>query len=352
MQFRRVLIIKPSALGDVVHTLPVLGALKRAHPHSEVSWLISSHLAQIIEGHPLLAEVIVFERERYRRMGMSMAVMLEFCRFLKGLRQRRFSLVLDLQGLFRSGIFALATGAPVRVGFDNAREGAPLFYTHRVAVPSLDIHAVDRYFSIARAIGLPECEKHFGLPVLQSDRDRARWLLESAGLQAGRPYVAICASAGWPSKRWFPERFAGVIEFIHTSLGAEAVLVGSEGDREVTGRIIEELKAPPVDLTGKTSLRELVAIIDGARAMVTNDSGPMHIAAAVECPTVAVFGPTNPQRTGPYGPGHKVIPGRAPSSPCYKRQCIYGGTEEMRCLRNITVQDVTDRLEEIYRPAG
>ncbi|MDP6380584.1 MAG: glycosyltransferase family 9 protein, partial [Phycisphaerae bacterium] len=269
MDFRRILIIKPSALGDIVHTLPVLSALKETHPASEISWLISSHLAQIIEGHPLLSDVIVFERARFGRLGRSIPVTIEFMRFLKGLRKRRFSMVLDLQGLFRSSLLALATGAPTRVGFDNAREGAPFFYTRRVPVPKADVHAVDRYFSLVREIGLPNSQKHFGLPVFEQDHARAVWLLERAGLKHGEPYVAICASAKWPSKRWPAERFAEVIDFIHAELGAQAVLLGSEEDRDINGGIAGMVTPAPVDLTGQTSLREAVAVIDGALAMVT-----------------------------------------------------------------------------------
>jgi len=304
MNFSRTLIIKPSSMGDVVQALPVLTALKETYPRAHVSWLVAKAFAGILEGHPRLDEVIVFDRERFGRFTFSLTVAAEFVRFLAALRRRRFTTVIDLQGLFRSGLLALATGAPARVGFRGARELAPLFYTAEVSLGRHVVHAVDRYLAVARRIGLgiPEARDH--LPVPAEARSAIRRRLAEAGLRPDEPFIAVCAYARWPTKQWPADRFAAVLDRMRAEAGARAVLVGSEAACPGARTIADRMAEPPIDLTGTTTLKELSAVLGEARVMLTNDSGPMHVAAAVGRPVVAIFGPTNPMRTGPYGPGH------------------------------------------------
>ena len=359
MNFLRTLIIKPSSMGDIVQALPVLTALKETHPGAHVSWLVASPFADLLEGHPRLEEVVVFDRERYARIGRSVGTTLEFAQFLKGLRQKRFTTVIDLQGLFRSSLVALASGAPSRVGFRDARELAPLFYTAEVVVGRAEIHAVDRCLALARHVGLhpPKATDH--LPVSAARRAAIRRRLAEAGLGAGEPFLVVCADARWPSKQWPADRFAQVLDRVRAAAGARSVLVGGPSAVPTAQAITAAMAQPPIDLTNGTTLKELVAVIAEARAMVANDSGPMHVAAAVGTPVVAIFGPTNPRRTGPYGPGHDVFAGRAPCSPCYRRQCLYaGGSLALCCLKNITTEEVGEHLLEIWHrgektvPAG
>ena len=350
MNFSRTLIIKPSSMGDIVQALPVLTALKEAHPDAHVSWLVASGLADLVEDHPRLEEVILFDRRRFGRAGRSVGATLDFLAFLKGLRQKRFTTVLDLQGLFRSGLAALATGAPNRVGFREAREMAPLFYTSEVALAREEVHAVDRYLAVARHVGLaaPKATDH--LPVSEAARSAARRRLEEAGLQKGAPYAVVCAYARWETKRWPAERFAEVADRLYERVGARSVLVGGEAAIPAGRTISGRAKHPPIDLTNRTTLKQLVAVIAEARVLVSDDSGPMHIAAAMGIPVVAVFGPTNPRRTGPHGTGHRVLAGRAPCSPCYRRQCLYaGGTMNRCCMMNIGADEVADLLIETWR---
>ncbi len=351
MNFSRTLIIKPSSLGDIVQALPVLTALRESHPEARVAWLVNESLAGILEGHPRLDEVIAFPRRRFGRIGRSLGATADFLAFIEDLRQRKFTAVLDLQGLFRSGFIASATGAPSRVGFGAARELAPLFYTDKVDVPTRDMHAVDRYMLLARHVGLaaPKATDH--LPVTDESRAAARRRLAEAGLEANRPLVAVSAHARWPTKQWPAERFAEVIDRLHAETGARAVLVGSAAAAAGAASIAEASRARPIDLAGRTSLRELPAVIAEARAMLTNDSGPMHVAAAVGTPVVAVFGPTNPARTGPYGPGHCAVAGRAPCSPCYRRDCLYaGGPRALECLASVTADEVARHVLEVLLP--
>ncbi|KPJ69583.1 MAG: hypothetical protein AMS14_11470, partial [Planctomycetes bacterium DG_20] len=183
-------------------------------------------------------------------------------------------------------------------------------------------------------------------------RAAIRGRLAERGLARDEPYIVVGAHARWPTKQWPPERFARVLDEMHRETGARAVLVGSAdavaNARTIAGRMRER----PIDLTNRTTLKELVAVIAEARVMATNDSGPMHVAAAVGTPVVAIFGPTNPARTGPYGPGHRVLRGRAACSPCYRRECLYGGeTAALLCLTNITADAVTEQLLAAWREA-
>jgi len=353
MNFSRTLIIKPSSMGDVVQALPVLTALKETHPRAHVSWLVATPFAGILEGHPRLDDLLLFDRKRFGRFSFSLTVAAEFVRFLQDLRRRRFTTVIDLQGLFRSGLLTLATGAPTRVGFRGARELAPLFYTAEVVPPHHVVHAVDRYLALARRIGLAPAAARDHLPIAPAARSAIRQRLAEAGLAPGEPFLAVCADARWPTKRWPAERFAAVLERLRAERGARAVLLGGPDATDGARIIADRMTDPPIDLTGSTTLKELAAVLGEARVLLTNDSGPMHVAAAVGRPVVAIFGPTNPKRTGPYGPGHRVLAGRAACSPCYRRRCVYDrASAAMLCLTNITPETVFDELADAWDEAS
>jgi heptosyltransferase I len=353
MDFSRTLIIKPSSMGDIVQALPVLTALRETHPEAHIAWVVARPFAGLLEGHPRLDELILFDRHRFGRIGASVGATKEFLGFLEELRGRQFTLVLDLQGLFRSGFMAAVTGAPDRVGFQAAREMAGLFYTEKVPTDGLT-HAVDRYMAMARAVGLAEPKATDHLPVSEEARASVRRRLAEEGVTADEPVLAVSAHARWETKQWPPERFAKVIRRAYAETGARSVLVGSAAAAEISRAVAQAApEARPVDLVNRTNLKELVALIADARAMVTNDSGPMHVAAAVGTPVVAIFGPTDPDRTGPYGPGHRVLARRAECSPCFRRQCLYaGGPQALCCLKNVAAEEAARNLLEIWTTQG
>jgi len=351
MDFTRTLIIKPSSLGDVVQALPVLTAMREAHPKAHIAWLVARPFAGLLEGNPRLDEVILFDRARFGRLGSSVRATGEFLKFLDGLRQRKFTLALDLQGLFRSGFLAAVTGAPHRVGFKAAREMAALFYTDKVETPP-EAHAVDRYMMAARAIGLADPKATDHLPVREESRAEIRRRLAEEGFSApGASVIVVAAHARWTTKQWPAERFAEVILGAHRSVGTRAVLVGSTAAGPTVETIIRQAAgARPINWVNRTTLPELAALIAESRAMVTNDSGPMHVAAAVGTPVVAVFGPTDPGRTGPYGRGHHVLDRRAACAPCFRRDCLFaGGDQALCCLKNVAADEVERHLEEALK---
>jgi lipopolysaccharide heptosyltransferase I len=326
---RRILIIKPSAIGDVVHTLPVLNLLRRRWPDAHISWLVTPACAGLLERHPQLDEVIRFERRTFGRGWRSPRVAFDLVQFMRSLRERAFDLVIDLQGLFRSGWLAWTTRAPVRVGFANAREGGWLFYTHRVPTGTAQQHAIERYLTVAQALGCERGPVEFHFAVDDADREQV------AAMTPRGPYAVLMPGANWPTKQWPVERFAGLVTPVRERFGLESVVAGGPDVAHLAAKV-----TGAVNLAGKTSLRQLVALLERASLVVANDSGPMHIAAALGRPLVTPYGPTNPVRTGPYGRDQSVIRLDLPCSPCYSRRCSH-----QSCLQWLKIDPVLKLAE-------
>lgn len=322
---RTILLIKPSAIGDVVHTLPILKLLRDRFPQSHISWLLTPACAGLLEGHPLLDEIILFERKRLGASWRSTSAARDLLGLAKELRGRAFDLVIDLQGLFRSGLFTRISGAPVRVGFANAREWAWLGYTHRIAVSTMEQHAIERYLTLAESLGCPRGPVDFVFATDERDRQFVRNLLGSDD-----PYAVLVPGTNWPTKRWPIEYFKAMVKPLQDRFGLRSIAAGAPGEIDLAGMIDGSL-----NLAGKTNLRQLTALLEGANLVICNDSGPMHIAAALGKPMVAAFGPTNPVRTGPYLRADAIIRIDIPCSPCYSRTCSH-----QSCLKWLSIDAV------------
>ncbi|MGD8454678.1 MAG: lipopolysaccharide heptosyltransferase I [Phycisphaerae bacterium] len=355
--FRRILIIKPSSLGDIVHALPVLAALRTACPRAHIAWLAGTAFVPLLDGHPLLNEVIAFDRRRFGRMLHNLRAARDFLHFLVYIRRLRFDLVIDLQGLFRSGFIAWASGAPHRVGFARARELAPLFYTQHVSCPRDLHHAVEKNLHLASALGLPVAppttsadRSAVPFPLGLTDTER-RAAAERLAHAAGKPlerFLAIVPGGRWPSKLWLSDYWAQLITRLQTEDAATCVLLGGADDRAYADRILADCTSPPIDLVGQTTLRELVALLDLSAGVVCHDSGPMHLAAALGKPLVALFGPTDPKLIGPYHPQARVVAAGVPCAPCYRRICPL---DHHACMQNITVDAVLASVREMLPSA-
>ncbi|MBI5865899.1 MAG: lipopolysaccharide heptosyltransferase II [Planctomycetes bacterium] len=333
----RILLIKPSSLGDIIHALPVLAALRRTWPNAHIAWLVGSSFAPLLEGHPLLNEIIPFDRRHYGTMWRNPMAAAAFVRFIRDIRRRRFDLVVDLQGLIRSGLIAYFGGVPRRVGFADAREFGWMFYNERVRCPGGDVHAVERNLHVARHLQLAVDPVEFPLPITPAEREAARRLLREAAGGSIESFTAVIVGARWPSKLWPPRRFAELIDRLHASGAPRCVLLGAPDDRCLADEIKAACVRPPLDLVGRSNLRQLVALLDQAEQVYCLDSGPMHLAAALGKPLVALFGPTNPLRTGPYSPKARVVIHSVPCAPCYRRCCPLG---HQACLRELTVDEI------------
>jgi heptosyltransferase-1 len=336
---QRILIIKPSAIGDIVHALPVLNLLRGKWPAAHVSWLVSSACASLLEGHPQIDELIRFERRRFGKGWRKPSAALGLFSFTRGLREKNFDLVIDLQGLFRSGWLAWKTRAPIRVGPNEARELGWVFYTHHVATGFPEGHAVDRYLKIADALGLGREPVKFVFATTDSDRQSAAELIEP-----GRRFAILLPGANWKSKRWPVEHFAALVKPLHDQFALESSVVGAAGDKELAAQI-----PGAVDLTGRTNLRQLVALMERAEIVIGNDTGPLHIAAALGRPLVALYGPTNPDYTGPYGRLDSVLRHPIECSPCLSSRCRYA---HLRCLAELNPQSVLKEVRRQLSPAA
>lgn len=336
---RRLLIVKPSSLGDVVHALPTLAALRRRFPSSKLVWLVKREWAEVLEGNPDLDEVLAVDLSA---RGWPAAI--------RAVREGRFDLVMDLQGLLRSAVLGWASGSAVRVGFTNGREGSPWLYTHRVPVPDASMHAVDRYLLMARFLGADVGRvkpADFPLPRDPAAEARVEVLLAAAGVRAGTMLVALNPSARWATKRWPAESFAAAGDWLQRYGGARVAIVGSGKERSAGDEVIRCMQTTPLDLVGKTTMKELIALLRRLRVFITNDSGPMHLAAAVGTPVIAPFGPTDPARTGPYGAGHRVLRSGVPCSPCFSRRCANAVT--MECLTAIHPKQVIESVTTLLK---
>jgi heptosyltransferase I len=333
---RRILLIKPSAIGDVVHTLPIWNLLRKHWPAAEISWLVTPGCAGLLDGLPGL-NVIRFERGRLANAWRSASAAKELLGLGKWLRDLRFDLVIDLQGLFRSGWMTWQTHAPVRVGFANARELAWTFYTHRVPIESTEQHATERYLKVLAALGVPTGPIEY--PFAHDERDRAH--VETL-LPAGTKYAVLLPGTNWPTKRWPVEKFARLVAPLRQRFGLEVVVAGGPDVAELADQIPDA-----INLAGQTNLPQLVALLDRADVVIANDSGPMHIAAALGRPLVAIYGPTSPVRTGPYYRMETVVRLDIPCSPCYSRQCSH-----QSCLQWLGIEPVLELAEQQMNGAG
>lgn len=325
----RILIVKPSSLGDIVHSLPFLNAIKACRPKAEIHWVVARGLEGLLEGHPMIDKLIIIDKDGWKKLGRLPETFREVGGLFKELRRGRYDLVIDLQGLFRSGAISMATGAPVRVGFSEAREGGWLFYTQRVK-GGREIHAVDRYLKIAASLGCAAPEVIFPFPLMKNDEGRV-----SKNGARGEEYVVLVPGARWDTKKWPAENFGRIASL----LPLKSVVIGSNADREIGAEIVRASGGKAVSLAGETNLRELMQIMRRARLVISNDSGPMHIAAGFHVPVVAIFGPTSPGLTGPYGQGNVVVKSDAECAPCFKKRC-----SDLKCMRQITVDAVYDKV--------
>ena len=336
-----ILLVKLSALGDVIHTLPSLAALRRLYPRAHITWVVEEEAADLLMGHPDLDAVLVSGRKRWFRdlcRGRVRPLLAEGPAFVRALRSRSYDLVIDFHGLFKSAVIVGLSAGKRRLGYDSLQELSGLVLTETIP-ERLDKHAVDRYLDLVCHLGAPRPEPVFPLPSLSEQDARMARLLREQGIDPDGPFVAISPQALWPTKGWPGERFSLLADRIAGDLGVPVVFTGT-ADAAMPAAP-QRAGAAVANLAGKTGLRDLACVLKRSSLLVTPDSGPMHLAAAVGTPTVALFGPTNPARTGPYGNAHVVLRRALACSPCYRKTC-----KTRECLDAIPVEEVFAAVEE------
>jgi heptosyltransferase I len=341
---RSILLVKLSAIGDVVHTLPLLEVLRKNFPEARIDWLVEEEARPIVEGHKDLDQVIVSYRKSWQKKlfsaGQTLSVLKEVKGFVQRVRTNRYDLVIDLHGLFKSGILTGLARGRRKIGFTGGREGSMLFLTDRPYPFDYNRHALDRYLQAARYLGCTVNSWKGEVQVGRGDRQKVDMLL-AEHFSPSESLVAINPMARWVTKLWDEKRFASLARRIQQELSCKILFTGSPSDRSVIERIIEGISPRPLNLAGLTTLRELACLYTHCRLVVTTDTGPMHIAAAMGAPVVALFGPTAPWRTGPYGKGHTVIRESLECSPCFKKKCSH-----QTCMKSITVEKVFETVKQ------
>lgn len=300
----RILLIRPSALGDVARSVPVLVSLRAAFPGASIDWLVQDAFADVISAHPALSRVVPFPRRAFSGW-LSPHRWPAVLAYLRSLSRERYDLVVDAQGLARSALFALASGARERVGLADAREGARLAYTRRVP-PGPPVHTVDRMLSLVRAVAgtadsSPEAMRLYTPP-------HARGFAGALPALAGAPYVVIAPTSRWPAKQWPDPRFASLAESLAAD-GLRVAVVGAASERPQIPACVRLASSRPgiADLVGSTSIAQLMDVIEHAALVVANDSAALHIAVGFDRPIVALYGPTDAARVGPYRRERDVI---------------------------------------------
>ncbi len=328
----RVLVIKPSSFGDILHTFPAIANFQRQLPGVEMDWVVNDNLAEAASLMPGVRRLIPFPRKKMMHLSVIRG-------FLRELRQENYDVALDFQGLFRSGLISRLAYAKRRVGFADAREGAPFFYTEKIVVPKQE-HAVRKNLLLAqKAFALATMEEfpRISLAVSEGTREAVKRLLPDDG-----DYIAVCFASRWPSKNWTESFFHEALKiFAEKSPKCRILFIGTSGDRATASRLATGLPNASV-LAGETPIPMLAEVLAHCRAMLTVDSGPMHLAALVGTPCLALFGATDPVLTGPWGSEgmHVVLRSRCPKAPCFQHQCPLG----QGCPQKISAAEAAEEL--------
>jgi lipopolysaccharide heptosyltransferase I len=345
----KILILKPSSLGDVIHALPVLRLLRLHYPASEIFWWIDSALAPLIAGDPDLTGIIRFERKRWAKPQHWP----EMLRSIGGMRAQQFDLVIDLQSLLRSAAFAWLARGKFLAGLDDPREGANGFYD--LAVPRKDFHthAVDWYLSVLTALKIPVHKNFIWLPERKEIADdvKRKWpdaFVSNPQSAIRNPQLILLQpGARWENKRWPAEHFSALVHALEKNFpAARFAVLGGKDDATLGEKISAAAPEKVLNLCGQTSLPEMIEVVRRGDLLITNDTGPMHVAAALGQPLLALFGPTAPERTGPYGQLPNVLRHPLPCAPCMSSDCHFA--KPLECLRALTPETVLRRAQAIF----
>ena len=334
MEYNNILIIKMSSLGDVLHTLPFVAELRERFPQARLTWLVHPQFSGFVPDPPMVDEVIYFDKVKFNKMSIGKKWSC-FKEMRSLLHSRNFDLVIDMQGLFKSAVLAAISGCNNRIGYCEMREGSGLVSKAITGAHAKD-HVIERYLDVARYLGCAIKDIRFPMPDLQKEWQAVQEKTEAVK----EPYVVLVPGARWETKKWPIEYFSELAEMILRD-GKQVVLAGGPEDTSL-GSQITRLSPGVTDLTGKTGLRELGALIQHSTAYISGDTGPLFIAAAMKRPLIALYGPTRPDRTGPYGSSEAVII-RAPVScaGCLKKRC-----SKWICMKAITPEMVFDEYKK------
>jgi heptosyltransferase-1 len=318
----KILIIKISSLGDVLHAFPAVSLIAGKYENAQIDWLINPTFAPILEYNKCVRRIIPFPR---RELASPFTFPRAFVNLIREIRMEKYDLVIDLQGLLRSAFFAKFARTHVLAGFDSPKEkAAAFFYKRKISSEAEYVHAVDKNAGfISKLLGLPFNVPDSALPENRRNMDNLLDILAKENLSKTDMIVGVAPGARWESKQWPPQFFSKVMDLLVDRIpGCRFLLLGSADELETCGKISSSCEtARPLIIAGETGIGELVEAIRISKCLLCNDSGPMHIAAALKIPVFAMFGPTAPEKTGPYGKMHSVFQPELSCIKCLKRYC-------------------------------
>lgn len=336
--YKNILIIKPSALGDIVHALPILASLRASFPAAKLTWLVRKEFAPLLECAEGLDEILLFDRKQMGQWYCKPSAFSAFMAFCRELKSKQFDLVLDFQGLFRSGLFARLTGCPIRIGMAEARECAGLFYTHKVAKPANSIHVLDYYSALLTAAGAESILYECPLKAPEKAVESIHNVMTEKNIEK-KKYIILIPGSAHDSKCWPTERFAALSVKLHKQYGFDVIAVGTAKEKIIIQNIQNQCNIPLIDLSGRTTIPELLALFAQAGAVVSNDTGPGYIAAATGVPTCIIYGHVNPKRLCPYNRPECVVA----IEPDTRPQGIKSSNPRY-AIANVTLEMVWNRL--------
>jgi heptosyltransferase-2 len=340
-KIRRLLVRSTNWIGDAVMTTPAIRAIRKNFHRAEISMLAKPWVAPVFENSPHVDRILLYDGEG-KHKGLAGKL-----RLARELRQYRFDAAILLQNAFEAALITFLAGIPSRIGYDTDARG--LLLTHPVSCKSRikKMHQTGYYLGILQGMGIDTCGGDLHLVIGKKARNRVQDILCQHGISEQDRLVGINPSATFgPAKQWFPERYAHLSDKIQEVFGARVIIFGGPGDRDLGQKISQMMQHPAVDLSGETDLGEAMALIDQCDLFVTNDSGLMHVAAALAVPLIAVFGSTNPVTTGPWSSMSRVVRIPVKCSPCLKPECPNGSLE---CMDRIDVDMVFQVVKELLQ---
>ena len=334
---KKILIIKLSALGDVVHALPVSRTLREEYPKAYIAWLIEERYQELIYKNPDINEVIPIRTKTWRK-NLSGKTLKEILLTIKYIRSKKFDVVFDLHGLIKSGVIALLSGAQIKAGFHqkNCKEKINSIFTNKKASYMGDgVHVVDMYLNLIKtSLNIQNESKQFLLPI--SQEKKIEDFFQNHPELISKPIIGINSGAGFESKLWELDRFAQLADRITTEMGCSILLTWGPGEEQKVRQIAASMKHK-CWIAPATSIQESIGLYKRLKLLISCDSGPLHLCAALGVPTVSLFGPTDPKRNGAYGLNHGTVYKEISCSFCWKKKCPLGTQE---CMKLLTVDEV------------
>ena len=332
----RILIVNVNWIGDVIFSTPFIKAVRLANPDSYIACLLHPRCIDILKDNPRIDEIILYDEE-----GIHKSLLGKF-KLISYLRKKRFDTAFILHRSFTKALITFLAGVRKRIGYPTKHRGSLL--TKALEIPDEETHKVEYFLNLARVSGIDTRDITYEFFIKDSDRQKTAQFLKENGVFNNDLLIVLCPGGNWDQKRWQKENFAKLGDIFIEKLGAKVIISGAKKDIPLAEEIQKMMKLRPIISCGRTTLKELGALLERANLVVANDTGPMHIAVAMKTNVVALFGPTSPRLTGPYGLGsyHVIWKNEGCDVPCYDVTCT-----DNRCMSAITVEDVFKEAKDM-----